>query len=34
MIQKLLQLEMLQYLTDTEVKLTEKGVQYLSDLQK
>lgn len=30
MIQKLLQLEMLQYLSETEVKLTEKGLQYLS----
>ncbi len=34
MIQKLLQLEMLQYLSDNEVKLTEKGLQYLSDLHK
>jgi RNase adaptor protein for sRNA GlmZ degradation len=33
-VQKLLQLEMLQYLSDTEVKLTEKGLQYLSDLHK
>lgn len=29
MIQKLLQLEMLQYLSDNEVKLTEKGLKYL-----
>jgi hypothetical protein len=29
MIKKLLQLEMLQYITDNEVKLTEKGLQYL-----
>jgi hypothetical protein len=29
MIQKLLQLEMLQYISDNEVKLTEKGLQYL-----
>ena len=34
MIQKLLQLEMLQYLSDNEVKLTEKGIQYLSDVHK
>jgi hypothetical protein len=34
MIQKLLQLEMLQYLSDNEVKLTEKGLQYLSDQNK
>lgn len=34
MIQKLLQLEMLQYLSDNEVKLTEKGAQYLSDVHK
>jgi hypothetical protein len=34
MIQKLMQLELLQYLSDTEVKLTEKGLQYLSDLHK
>lgn len=34
MIQKLLQLEMLQYLSNDEVKLTEKGLQYLSGLQK
>jgi len=33
-IQKLLQMEMLQYLSDNEVKLTEKGLQYLSDLHK
>jgi hypothetical protein len=31
MIQKLLQLEMLQYISENEVKLTEKGLQYLSD---
>jgi hypothetical protein len=30
MIQKLLQLDMLQYISDNEVKLTEKGLQYLS----
>jgi hypothetical protein len=30
MLQKLLQLEMLQYISDNEVKLTEKGLQYLS----
>ena len=29
MIQKLLQLEMLQHISDNEVKLTEKGLQYL-----
>jgi hypothetical protein len=29
MIQKLLQLEMLQYISDNEVKLTEKGLRYL-----
>ena len=29
MIQKLLQLEMLQYISDNEVKLTEKGLQHL-----
>jgi predicted DNA-binding protein (UPF0251 family) len=34
MIQKLLQLEMLQYLSDNEVRLTEKGAQYLSDVHK
>ncbi|MCX6671616.1 MAG: hypothetical protein NTX92_06825 [Euryarchaeota archaeon] len=34
MIQKLLQLELLQYLSDTEVKLTEKGLQYITDLHK
>jgi hypothetical protein len=34
MIQKLLQLEMLQYLSDNEVKITEKGLQYLSERQK
>lgn len=31
MIQKLLQLEMLQYVSDNEVKLTEKGLHYLRD---
>lgn len=30
MIQKLLQLEMLQYISENEVKLTEKGLDYLS----
>lgn len=30
MIQKLLQLEMLQYISENEVQLTEKGIQYLS----
>jgi hypothetical protein len=34
MVQKLLQLEMLQSLSDTEVKLTEKGLQYLATLQR
>ncbi len=34
MIQKLLQLEMLQYISDNEVKLTEKGLQHLSNLAK
>ena len=34
MIQKLLQLEMLQYISDNEVKLTEKGLQYLSEHKK
>lgn len=34
MIQKLLQMEMLQYLSDNEVKLTEKGLQYLADRNK
>jgi hypothetical protein len=34
MIQKLLQLEMLQSLSDNEVKLTEKGLQYLSEQHK
>jgi hypothetical protein len=29
MIQKLLQLEMLQYISNNEVKLTEKGLRYL-----
>ncbi|MBN1281202.1 MAG: hypothetical protein JXA00_06095 [Candidatus Thermoplasmatota archaeon] len=33
MIQKLLQLEMLKYISDSEVKLTEKGIQYLSEKQ-
>ncbi len=34
MIQKLLQLQMLQYISDNEVKLTEKGIQYLSEHKK
>jgi hypothetical protein len=34
MIQKLLKLEMLQYISDNEVKLTEKGLQHLSSHQK
>ena len=34
MIQKLLQLEMLQYISDNEVKLTEKGLQHLSEQKK
>jgi Mn-dependent DtxR family transcriptional regulator len=34
MIQKLLKLEMLQYISDNEVKLTEKGLQHLSSNQK
>jgi hypothetical protein len=34
MIQKLLQLEMLQYISDNEVKLTEKGLQHLSEHNK
>jgi hypothetical protein len=34
MIQKLLKLEMLQYISDKEVKLTEKGLQHLSRQQK
>ncbi|MBE3137004.1 MAG: hypothetical protein IMZ43_06390 [Thermoplasmata archaeon] len=34
MIQKLLQLEMLQYISDNEVKLTEKGLQHLSEHKK
>jgi len=34
MIQKLLQLEMLQYISDNEVKLTEKGLHHLSTLAK
>jgi len=33
-IQKLLSLEMLQYISDSEVKLTEKGLQYLANLPK
>jgi len=34
MIQKLLQLEMLQYISDNEVKLTEKGLQHLLEKEK
>jgi Mn-dependent DtxR family transcriptional regulator len=34
MIQKLLQLEMLQYISDNEVKLTEKGLQRLNNKEK
>jgi len=34
MIQKLLQLDMLQYISDNEVKLTEKGLQHLHDKEK
>ena len=34
MIQKLLKFEMLQYISDNEVKLTEKGLQHLSSHQK
>jgi hypothetical protein len=34
MIQKLLQLEMLQYIADNEVKITEKGIQYLSEQKR
>ncbi len=34
MVQKLLQLEMLQYVSDKEVKLTEKGLFHLSEHQK
>ncbi len=34
MIQKLLKLEMLQYISENEVKLTEKGLQYLSENKK
>jgi hypothetical protein len=34
MIQKLLHLEMLQYISENEVKLTEKGLQYLSEQPK
>lgn len=34
MIQKLLQLEMLQYVSDKEVKLTEKGLFHLSEQPK
>ncbi len=31
MIQKLLQLELLKYISDNEVKLTEKGLQYIAE---
>lgn len=31
MIQKLLQMEMLQYVSDNEVKITDKGVQYITE---
>jgi hypothetical protein len=34
MIQKLLQLELLQYISDKEVKLTEKGLQHVTANQK
>lgn len=34
MIQKLLQLEMLQYISDNEVKLTQKGLQFLLEHKK
>ena len=34
MIKKLLQMEMLQYQSEKEVRLTEKGLQYLTDFQK
>jgi hypothetical protein len=34
MIQKLLALEMVQYISDNEVKLTEKGLQYLSEQKR
>jgi predicted transcriptional regulator len=34
MVKKLLQLEMLQYQSENEVKLTEKGLQYLSNAPK
>lgn len=34
MIQKLLQLEMLQHISENEVKLTEKGLQYLNEQKK
>jgi hypothetical protein len=34
MVKKLLQLEMLQYQTENEVKLTEKGLQYLTNVTK
>ena len=34
MIQKLLQLELLQYVSDKEVKLTEKGLQYAAANQR
>ncbi|MFH1101691.1 MAG: hypothetical protein V1726_06625 [Methanobacteriota archaeon] len=32
-IAKLLQMEMLQYSSDTEVKITEKGIQYIAEKQ-
>jgi hypothetical protein len=34
MIQKLLQLEMLQHISDNEVKITEKGLQFLLEKKK
>ena len=34
MIKKLLQMEMLQHQSEKEVRLTERGLQYLTDLQK
>jgi len=34
MIKKLLQMEMLQHQSEKEVRLTEKGLQYLTDFQK
>jgi hypothetical protein len=34
MVQKLLQLEMLRYVSDNEVKLTDKGLQYISEKKK